>query len=226
VAKRVTKGNLWGFIQSRPYASVADIRRLFMMDVEGAAALATNEGPYYIGLPPEAADLIRQLWQDGRILLDLNPDVKGKVVQGVYPARMPMARGGGASGSSGGAVNGSARGAKATAPSRPPGAGAAPRTGGGQGSPRPPAPPAGPASPRAAGATGGAGEAVTGASRSLAPVAGAGTLGGTPSSNRRRRRRKRRAGGADADPGGQEASDRPDGVGDTAALLATAADSD
>lgn len=92
MAKRVTKGNLWGFIQSRPYCSVADIRRLFMMDVEGAAALATNEGAYYIGLPQEAADMIRQLWQEGRVLLDLNPDVKAQVVQGVYPARIPMGR--------------------------------------------------------------------------------------------------------------------------------------
>lgn len=92
MAKRVTKGNLWGYIQSRPYASVADIRRLFMMDVEGAAPLATNEGAYYIGLPQEAADMIRQLWQEGRILLDLNPDVKARVVQGVYPARIPMGR--------------------------------------------------------------------------------------------------------------------------------------
>ncbi|MGH2368807.1 MAG: hypothetical protein ACRDI2_11475, partial [Chloroflexota bacterium] len=60
--KRVTKGNLWGFIQSRPYASVADIRRLFVMEVDGAAALPTSEGACYIGLPREAADLIRQLW--------------------------------------------------------------------------------------------------------------------------------------------------------------------
>ena len=87
MAKRVTKGNLWGFIQSRPYASVADIRRLFMMDVDGAAAVPTNEGAYYIGLPQDTADIIRQLWQEGRIILDLNPDVKARVVQGVYPAR-------------------------------------------------------------------------------------------------------------------------------------------
>jgi hypothetical protein len=95
VAKRVTKGNLWGYIQSRPYASVADIRRLFLMDVEGAAALPSNEGAYYIGLPRDAADLIRQLWQEGRIMLDLNPDVKARVVQGVYPARFSQGRFGG-----------------------------------------------------------------------------------------------------------------------------------
>jgi hypothetical protein len=90
--KRVTKGNLWGFIQSRPYASVADIRRLFYMEVEDAASVPTSEGTFYIGLPPEAADLVRQLWHEGRIVLDTNPDVKVRVIQGVYPARVTMGR--------------------------------------------------------------------------------------------------------------------------------------
>src|SRR3712207_8545102 len=36
----------------------------------------SSEGVYYIGLPQEWADLIRQLWVEGRIILDLNPDVK------------------------------------------------------------------------------------------------------------------------------------------------------
>ncbi len=88
----MTKGNLWGFIQSRPYATIADIRRLFQLEVEGVAPVVTSEGTYYVGLPPEAASLMRQLWQEGRIVFDVNLDVKGKVVQGVYPARVPLAR--------------------------------------------------------------------------------------------------------------------------------------
>jgi hypothetical protein len=92
VAKRITKGNLWGFIQSRPYASVADIRRLFSIEVDGAATVTTAEGTCFVGLPQDTADLIRQLWQEGRIALDLNPDVKARVIQGVYPARVPLGR--------------------------------------------------------------------------------------------------------------------------------------
>lgn len=92
VAKRITKGNLWGYIQSRPYASVSDIRRLFAMDVDGAAPIPTSEGTCYIGLPLDAAELIRQLWHEGRIALDLNPNIKARVVQGVYPARAPVFR--------------------------------------------------------------------------------------------------------------------------------------
>ena len=92
MAKRITKGNLWGFIQSRTYASVADMRRLFMMDVEGAAAISTGEGTCYIGLPPEAADMVGQLSREGRIALDLNLNVKARVVQGVFPVRMAARR--------------------------------------------------------------------------------------------------------------------------------------
>jgi hypothetical protein len=88
----VTKGNLWGFIQSRPYASVADIRRLFMIDADEAASVTTTEGTYYVGLSQEAANLIRQLWHEGRIVLDTNPDVKARAVQGIYPARAFVAR--------------------------------------------------------------------------------------------------------------------------------------
>jgi hypothetical protein len=117
VPKRITKGNLWGFIQSRPYASVADMRRLFTMDVDGAAIMPTAEGTYFIGLPQDAADLIGQLWHEGRIVLDTNPDVKALVVQGVYPARVMTGR---QSTTPGGQQNG-----RAHAP-RPPRAPAAP----------------------------------------------------------------------------------------------------
>jgi hypothetical protein len=110
MAKRITKGNLWGYIQSRPYASVSDIRRLFTMEVEGAAPIQSSEGTCYIGLPPDAADLIGQLWQEGRIALDLNPNIKARVVQGVYPARVPLQRFGGAGGHGGyGTSQGGAR---------------------------------------------------------------------------------------------------------------------
>ncbi len=99
--KRITKGNLWGFIQSRPYASVADIRRLFTMDVDDASSLPTSEGTYFVGLPQDAADMIGQLWNEGRIVLDTNPDVKALVVQGVYPARVGFGRRGGQGGQRG-----------------------------------------------------------------------------------------------------------------------------
>ena len=92
MAKRITKGNLWGFIQSRAYASVADVRRMFSMEVEGASAIPTSEGTCYIGLPPDAAELVGQLSREGRVGLDLNLNVKARVVQGLYPARLPAQR--------------------------------------------------------------------------------------------------------------------------------------
>ncbi|HEV2122535.1 MAG TPA: hypothetical protein VGW38_07145 [Chloroflexota bacterium] len=90
--KRVTKGNLWGFIQSRPYVSVADIRRLFLMEVEDASTVRTDEGNCFIGLPQPVADIVGQLWHEGRVVLDFNPDVKARVVQGLYPSRLPSQR--------------------------------------------------------------------------------------------------------------------------------------
>jgi hypothetical protein len=92
VAKRVTKGNLWGFIQSRAYTSIADIRRLFLMSVEDAACVETTEGMYFVGLPSDAAAIVAQLCREGRIVLDVNPDIKARAVQGVYPARAPFGR--------------------------------------------------------------------------------------------------------------------------------------
>ena len=68
------------------------MRRLFMMDVEGAAAIPTSEGICYIGLPPEAAEMVGQLSREGRIALDLNLNVKARVVQGVFPMRLPAPR--------------------------------------------------------------------------------------------------------------------------------------
>ena len=62
------------------------------MEVDGASAISTSEGTCYIGLPPEAADLVGQLSREGRIALDLNLNVKARVVQGVFPVRVAAPR--------------------------------------------------------------------------------------------------------------------------------------
>ena len=89
MAKNVTKGNLWGYIQSRPYASVSDIRRQFSLETEAAAPIRTPHGVVFIGLPNRGAQLLRQLVREGRIALDLLPDVRGSVVTGVYAIQAP-----------------------------------------------------------------------------------------------------------------------------------------
>ena len=50
--------------------------------------MTTTEGTYYIGLPPEAAAMVGQLWQEGRIVFDCNQDVRVMVVQGLSPVRV------------------------------------------------------------------------------------------------------------------------------------------
>ena len=93
MAKNVTKGNLWGYIQSRPYASVADIRRQFNLESEAAIPLRTTHGVVYIGLPNRGAQFLRQLQREGRIVLDFLPDVRGRVVTGVYAIQAPSRKG-------------------------------------------------------------------------------------------------------------------------------------
>ena len=93
MAKNVTKGNLWGYIQSRPYASVADIRRQFSLESEAAIPLQTTHGVVYIGLPNRGAQFLRQLLREGRIALDFLPDVRGRVVTGVYAIQAPSRKG-------------------------------------------------------------------------------------------------------------------------------------
>ena len=123
MAKNVTKGNLWGYIQSRPYASVADIRRQFSLESEAAIPLQTTHGVVYIGLPNRGAQFLRQLLREGRIALDFLPDVRGHVVTGVYAIQAPSRKGtpgGPAKGKGARKRNRRSRRGGRTAPSVPP----------------------------------------------------------------------------------------------------------
>ncbi|HAH14579.1 MAG: hypothetical protein EBQ56_06825 [Proteobacteria bacterium] len=88
ITKRVTKGNIWGVVQSRLYVPISDLRRMFNLPTDDVAPMTTTEGTYYIGLPPEAAAMVGQLWQEGRIVFDCNQDVRVMVVQGLSPVRV------------------------------------------------------------------------------------------------------------------------------------------
>ena len=89
MAKAISKGNLWGFIQSRPYATVADVRRQFELDTDEATPIHLSPGIAYIGLPSQGASVVRQLVREGRIALEYLPDVRGRVVIGLYAVHMP-----------------------------------------------------------------------------------------------------------------------------------------
>ena len=123
MAKNVTKGNLWGYIQSRPYASVADIRRQFSLESEAAIPLRTTHGVVYIGLPSREAQFLHQLLREGRIALDFLPDVRGRVVTGVYAIQPPSRKassGGPAKGKSARKRNRRSRRGSRTAPAASP----------------------------------------------------------------------------------------------------------
>ena len=88
MTKNVTKGNLWGYIQSRPYASVADIRRQFSLETDVATPIRLLRSVAVVGLPRDGAQLIQQLVREGRVSLDLLPDIRAPVVNGVYAIRV------------------------------------------------------------------------------------------------------------------------------------------
>ncbi len=88
--KRFSKSNVLWFIRSRSYTPVADLRRRFRLESEEVTILPEPTGKIYIGLPEREANMIHQLWQEGKIGLECLPKMNVRVVEGVYP--LPMAR--------------------------------------------------------------------------------------------------------------------------------------
>ena len=88
MAKKLSKGSLLGFLRSRPYVSVADIRRRFLLETDDATPLRGPEGYVYIGLPPSAAETVRQLWSEGKIGLHFSPNIRARSVEGLYATRL------------------------------------------------------------------------------------------------------------------------------------------
>ena len=102
---------------------MADIRRQFSLESEAAIPLRTTHGVVYIGLPSRGAQFLRQLLHEGRIALDFLPDVRGRVVTGVYAIQTPSRKavsGGPAKGKTTRKRNRPSRRGGRTAPTAPP----------------------------------------------------------------------------------------------------------
>jgi hypothetical protein len=83
--KRLSKSSLLWLVRSRSYISVADVRRRF--GVEASDEVTPMVGPagrVYVGLPVGQAKLLEDLWREGKVGLELAPDVRAPVVTGVY----------------------------------------------------------------------------------------------------------------------------------------------
>jgi hypothetical protein len=86
--KRPSTSSLRRYLTSRPYLSVADIRRRFGLDPDAMSAVSRNGTTAYIGLPEREASKLQDLWQRDEIGVELSVEVHAPVVVGIYPMRI------------------------------------------------------------------------------------------------------------------------------------------
>ena len=87
--KRPSTSSLRRFITSRPYVTVAELRRRFGLDDPDAMAhLQRNGTSAWIGLPEREATKLQELWQREELGLQLSVEVRAPVVVGIYPMRI------------------------------------------------------------------------------------------------------------------------------------------
>jgi hypothetical protein len=87
--KRPSTSSLRRFITSRPYVTVADIRRRFGLDDPDAMAhLQRNGTSAWVGLPEREATKLQELWHRDELGVELSVEVHAPVVVGVYPMRI------------------------------------------------------------------------------------------------------------------------------------------
>ena len=88
-SKRPSTSSLRRFITSRPYVTVADIRRRFGLDDPDAMTHVRRNGTAaWIGLPEREATKLQELWDRDELGLELSVEVSAPVVVGVYPMRV------------------------------------------------------------------------------------------------------------------------------------------
>ncbi len=103
-SKRPSTSSLRRFISSRPYVTIAELRRRFALDDPDAISRLERNGTVaWVGLPEREASKLRDLWQQEEIGLELSVEVRAPVVVGVYPMRISryLADGFGANGTNG-----------------------------------------------------------------------------------------------------------------------------
>jgi hypothetical protein len=87
--KRPSTSSLRRFITSRPYVTVAELRRRFGLDDPDAMAHVNRNGTSaWIGLPEREATKLEELWHRDELGMELSVEVRAPVVVGIYPIRI------------------------------------------------------------------------------------------------------------------------------------------
>jgi hypothetical protein len=88
-SKRPSTSSLRRFITSRPYVTIAELRRRFGLDdPDGIGHVQRNGSHAWIGLPEREAAKIQDLWQREEVGLEFSVEVRAPVVVGIYPMRI------------------------------------------------------------------------------------------------------------------------------------------
>ncbi|HEX2142245.1 MAG TPA: hypothetical protein VHK28_08255, partial [Candidatus Limnocylindria bacterium] len=88
-SKRPSTSSLRRFITSRPYVTVAELRRRFALDdPEAMAHIRRNGTAAWIGLPDREASKVQDLWERDEVGVELSVEVRAPVVVGIYPRRI------------------------------------------------------------------------------------------------------------------------------------------
>jgi hypothetical protein len=87
-SKRPSTSSLRRFITTRPYVTVAELRRRFCLECDGVASVERQGAVAFIGLPEREAAKLQELWQRDEVGLELSVEVHAPVVVGVYPMRI------------------------------------------------------------------------------------------------------------------------------------------
>ncbi len=87
-SKRPSTSSLRRFITTRPYVTIAELRRRFFLDCDGVTRVERPGSIAYVGLPEREALKLQDLWQRDEIGLELSVEVRAPVVVGIYPMRI------------------------------------------------------------------------------------------------------------------------------------------
>jgi len=89
-ARKFNRSNLRRLVRGRAYTSIAQIRRYFGVEGDEVNPIQAQQGTVFVALPANAARILAQLWHEGKIGVQLSPDVRAAIIDGVYSTEAPV----------------------------------------------------------------------------------------------------------------------------------------
>lgn len=89
-ARKFNRSNLRRLIRARAYTSISQIRRYFSIESEDVNPIHGPNGMVFVALPEASAGILSQLWREGKIDVQLSPDVRAAIIDGVYSTESPV----------------------------------------------------------------------------------------------------------------------------------------